>query len=616
MSVEFRGRVARMASAVVWFEISVYTRNLGGSISRKAAENAKVFFVSESLCDLGTLAWNRTCRSRQLGDKGQGRVQRVWARRPRVPSSEAQSSFGRPSKSRGGWEDVRFPLGKRKLRASASALQSGFAAVLLLIRLTSLGFAQNAVPPPLPVMPIPTERQLEWQQRELAMFVHFTVNTFTNREWGDGTEDPAIFDPSELDVVQWVKAAREFGFRSVVLTAKHHDGFCLWPSRYTDHSVRSSPWRDGRGDVVGELARACSKAGIRFGVYLSPWDRHEPSYGNELQYNLYYLGQLRELLTGYGPLSEVWFDGAKGEDARDMNYYFQTYWALVRQLQPGAVIFSDEGPDVRWIGNERGSAGESCWSMLDRSRVSVGKSDTDYLNTGDPDGPQWVPGETDVSIRKGWFWHPDQKPKSVGELVDIYFHSVGRNSVLLLNVPPDNRGRLPEPDVRRLREFRSALDSIFRKDLAAGATGRAGNVRGGSPDFGVEKTLDGQLETYWATDDAARSAWVEYDLGKPRRFNVCRLQEPIQLGQRIRRYRLEVETPSGWKAVAEGTTIGYKKLDRFEPVEARRVRLRILDSRACPLLAEFGLYFDPGRGTRAARAAARGLKKTTVRELR
>ncbi len=495
------------------------------------------------------------------------------------------------SESPGDWEDSGFARGKRKLRASAFARQGGFAAVLLLICLSSLGFAQKVVPPPLPVMPIPTERQLEWQQRELAMFVHFTVNTFTNREWGDGTEDPAIFDPSELDVDQWVRAAQEFGFRSIVLTAKHHDGFCLWPSRYTDHSVRSSPWRDGRGDVVGDLARACSEAGIRFGVYLSPWDRHEPSYGNELQYNLYYLGQLRELLTEYGPLSEVWFDGAKGEDARDMNYYFQTYWALVRQLQPGAVIFSDEGPDVRWIGNERGSAGESCWSMLDRSRVSVGRADTDYLNTGDPDGSQWVPGETDVSIRKGWFWHPDQEPKSVEELLDIYFHSVGRNSVLLLNVPPDNRGRLPETDVRRLREFRSALDSIFQKDLAAGATGRAGNVRGGSPDFGVENTLDGRLETYWATDDAARSAWVEYDLGKPRLFNVCRLQEPIQLGQRVKKYRLEVETPSGWRTVSEGTTIGYKKLDRFETVKAQHVRLRILQSRGCPLLAEFGLYF-------------------------
>jgi alpha-L-fucosidase len=476
---------------------------------------------------------------------------------------------------------------------SASALHSGFAAILLLVCLTSVAPAQNAVPPPLPAMPIPTERQLEWQQRELAMFIHFTVNTFTNREWGDGTEDNSVFNPSALDVEQWVKVAREFGFRSIILTAKHHDGFCLWPSRYTDHSVRNSPWRGGYGDVVGELARACRKAGIQMGLYLSPWDRHEPSYGDELRYNLFYLGQLRELLTNYGPLSEVWFDGAKGKDARDMDYYFGTYWALVRQLQPGAVMFSDEGPDVRWIGNERGSAGESCWSMLDRSKVAIGKSDTDYLNRGDPQGPEWVPGETDVSIREGWFWHPDEKPKSLAELLDIYFHSVGRNTVLLLNVPPDKRGRLPDADVRRLGEFRRALDAIFSQDLASGATGRAGNVRGSSPDFGVGQTLDGSLGSYWATDDAERTAWLEYDLGQVRRFNVCRLQEPIQLGQRIRRYRLEVETPLGWKTVSQGTTIGYKKLDRFETVEARRVRLQILDSRACPLLAEFGLYFAP-----------------------
>lgn len=476
---------------------------------------------------------------------------------------------------------------------SASALHSGFAAILLLICLTSVAPAQSAVPPPLPVMPIPTERQLEWQRRELAMFVHFTVNTFTNREWGDGTEDNSVFNPSALDVEQWVKVAREFGFRSIILTAKHHDGFCLWPSRYTDHSVRNSPWRDGHGDVVGELARACGKAGIRMGLYLSPWDRHEPSYGDELRYNLFYLAQLRELLTNYGSLSEVWFDGAKGKDARDMDYHFGTYWALVRQLQPGAVIFSDEGPDVRWIGNERGSAGESCWAMLDRSRVAVGKADTTYLNEGDPDGPDWVPGETDVSIRKGWFWHPDESPKSVAELIDIYFHSVGRNSVLLLNVPPDRRGRFADSDIRRLREWRQALDAIFDRNLAAGAPSRASNVRGDSTDFGPDKALDGHLESYWATDDDVRSAWLEFDLGTARRFNVCLLQEPIQLGQRVKQYRLEVETPSGWETISEGTTIGYKKLERFAAVEARRVRIRILDARACPLLAGFGLYLAP-----------------------
>jgi alpha-L-fucosidase len=476
---------------------------------------------------------------------------------------------------------------------SASALHSGFAAILLLICLTSVAPAQSAVPPPLPVMPIPTERQLEWQQRELAMFIHFTVNTFTNREWGDGTEDNSVFNPSALDVEQWVKVAREFGFRSIILTAKHHDGFCLWPSRYTDHSVRNSPWRDGHGDVVGELARACGKAGIRMGLYLSPWDRHEPSYGDELRYNLFYLAQLRELLTDYGSLSEVWFDGAKGKDARDMDYHFGIYWALVRQLQPGAVIFSDEGPDVRWIGNERGSAGESCWAMLDRSRVAVGKADTTYLNEGDPDGPDWVPGETDVSIRKGWFWHPDESPKSVAELIDIYFHSVGRNSVLLLNVPPDRRGRFADSDIRRLREWRQALDAIFDRNLAAGAPSRASNVRGDSTDFGPDKALDGHLESYWATDDDVRSAWLEFDLGTARRFNVCLLQEPIQLGQRVKQYRLEVETPSGWETISEGTTIGYKKLERFAAVEARRVRIRILDARACPLLAGFGLYLAP-----------------------
>ena len=479
------------------------------------------------------------------------------------------------------------------VRGRDGAPARGIAALFLLLCLTLPAVAENAVPPPLPVMPIPTARQLEWQTRELALFVHFTVNTFTDREWGDGSEDPSVFAPTDLDVEQWVDVARAAGFRSMILTAKHHDGFCLWPSRYTDHSVRSTDWRGGKGDVVAELAGACRKAGLGLGLYLSPWDRHEPAYGDQLRYNLYYLAQLRELLSNYGPLSEVWFDGAKGEDARDMDYEFAAYWALVRQLQPEAVMFSDEGPDVRWIGNEQGSAGETCWSMLDRSRVTIGHSDTAYLNTGDPEGPEWVPGETNTSIRKGWFWHPDESPKSVEQLVDVYFHSVGRNTLMLLNVPPDRRGRFADEDVLRLRQWRQTLDAIFDRNLAAGAEGRAGNVRGGSPEFAPGKALDGRLETYWATDDALRSVWVEFDLGGLRRFNVCLLQEPIQLGQRVKQYRIEAETPSGWTTVSEGTTIGYKKLDRFQTVEARRVRLQILDARGCPLLANFGLYLAP-----------------------
>jgi len=452
---------------------------------------------------------------------------------------------------------------------------------------------QLSVSPPAPVLPIPTARQLEWQSRELAMFVHFTVNTFTDREWGDGKEDPSIFDPTQLDVQQWVDTARAFGFKTIVLTAKHHDGFCLWPTQFTDHCVRKSPWRAGKGDVVAELSRACQKAGIKLGLYLSPWDRHEITYGDEERYNLYYLGQLRELLSNYGPVVEVWFDGAKGKNAKDMDYHFQKYWSLVRQLQPNAVIFSDEGPDIRWIGNEKGSAGESCWSMLDRSRVSVGKADTSYLNEGDPEGPDWIPGETDVSIRKGWFWHPDQHPKSVEELLDIYFNSVGRNSVLLLNVPPDKRGLIHQEDADRLAEVRMALDAIFDDNLVKRATARASNERG--PAFVGGKTLDGDPDTYWATDDSPESGWLELDLAEKVSFNVLLVQEPIALGQRVRQYKFEALLNGKWMPLSSGTTIGFKKLDRFETVTTQKIRLVIEDARACPLISEIGLYRDPGR---------------------
>jgi len=454
---------------------------------------------------------------------------------------------------------------------------------------------QQAVPPPRPLLPIPTARQLEWQRKELAIFLHFGVNTFSDAEWGTGDEGPDLFDPARLDAEQWVRVARQTGFRTLILTAKHHDGFALWPSRYTEHSVRSSAWRGGRGDVVRELVDAARAHGLDVGLYLSPWDRHEPSYGDEAAYNEFYLGQLRELLSDYGRLTEVWFDGAKGPDAVDMEYDFDAYWSLVRQLQPGAVIFSDEGPDVRWIGNERGFAGVTNWSTIDRSRVHVGNADTGYLNAGDSLGPDWVPGECDVSIRPGWFWHADQEPKSLEDLLDIYFKSVGRNCVLLLNVPPTRDGLLDAADVERLYELRAALDAIFSADLAAGARASASNVRGGSRDFEAARALDNDLDSYWATDDSVLSAVLELELGTPATFNVVRIQEPVQLGQRIAAYRFQVERVGDWITVSAGTTVGHKKLDRIEGVTARRVRLVIDEARAHPLLAELGLHYDPGR---------------------
>lgn len=449
--------------------------------------------------------------------------------------------------------------------------------------------------PPLPVLPIPTARQIAWQEGELAMFLHFGVNTFTDREWGEGTEDPQVFNPTQLDARQWARVAKETGFKTLILTAKHHDGFCLWPSRYTNHSVKSSPWRNGTGDVVRELAEACHTEGLRMGIYLSPWDRHEPSYGDSPAYNQYYAAQLHELLTQYGTLVEFWFDGACGEgpNGKRQVYDFPAYWALIRQLQPQAVIFSNAGPDIRWIGNESGFAGETCWSMMDRSKVAVGKADTQYLNTGDVNGPDWVPGECDVSIRDGWFWHKNQQPKSVEQLLDIYFKSIGRNGVLLLNVPPDNRGLLADADIKRLREFVTALREIFQTNLAAGKIAYASNVRGNSTDFSAQQVLDGNPKTYWAADDSVTKASLEVELDKSEKFNVVSIQELIALGQRVQAFNLQIEESGGWKTVAQGTTIGYKRLIHIPETTARRLRLVIDQSRACPLIAEFGLYSDP-----------------------
>lgn len=456
--------------------------------------------------------------------------------------------------------------------------------------------SRAAVPPPEPLLPIPTARQLDWQRDELRMFVHFTVNTFMGREWGTGKEDPDVFAPTDLDTRQWARVAKETGFKTVILTAKHHDGFALWPSDYTDHDVASSRWRGGEGDVVGAFTEAMRAEGLKSGLYLSPWDRHEPTYGDEEAYNAFYLGQLRELLSEYGTLSEVWFDGAKGEDAEEMAYHFDAYWATVRQLQPEAVIFSDAGPDVRWVGNEHGFAGKTNWSTIDRADVGIGEpGQGKYLQTGERGAPAWVPAECDVSIRPGWFWHADEAPKTLTELREIYYKSVGRNCVLLLNVPPDTTGQFAAEDVKRLRAFREAIDAIYETDVAKQAQAEARPVRGGDRSrYGAAQVLDGDRSTYWATGDKKRSGRVTLLFEEERVFNVVRLAEPIALGQRVAAYRVEAWQGGAWKTISEGTTIGYKKLDRLsEEVTTRRVRVTIEQALAAPLLAEIGLHLDP-----------------------
>lgn len=409
--------------------------------------------------------------------------------------------------------------------------------------------------------PVPSPAQLAWQRDELAMFIHFGVNTFTDREWGDGSEDPAIFNPGALDARQWARAAREAGFKAMVLTAKHHDGFCLWPTRTTTHSVASSPWRGGEGDLVREFVDACRAEGVRPGVYLSPWDRNHPTYGDSERYNDVYCDQLTELLTNYGAMAEVWFDGANGEgpNGRRQVYDWPRFWGLVKQLQPESVIFSDAGPDVRWGGNEEGLAGDPNWSTVNPARVPYpgisGEGIIEALQHGDPDGTAWRPAESDTSIRPGWFYHSaeDTRVKSVDRLVELYFLSVGRNSKLLLNVPPTRDGLLHPTDVAHLAGMHRQLRTIFEEDLAAGRP------------------------TSWReTGEASAECTVE--LGRTVPVSAVRLEEQIELGQSVAGYSVQGFDGGGWRQLSHGTTIGYAKLDRFEPTPISRVRLLVKDA--------------------------------------
>jgi len=421
--------------------------------------------------------------------------------------------------------------------------------------------------------PVPSRAQLEWQRDELALFLHFGVNTFSDREWGDGKEDPASFAPTALDARQWARAAKVGGFRTLILTAKHHDGFCLWPSRTTRHSVASSPWREGKGDVVREFTDACRAEGLKAGLYLSPWDRNNPAYGDSPRYNDLYCDQLTELLTAYGPIHEVWFDGANGEgpNGKRQVYDWPRFWGLVRRLQPRAVLFSDAGPDIRWIGNERGVAGDTNWSTMDPAAVPYPGADGPgiirALQQGDPGGTVWRPGETDVSIRPGWFYHPaeDARVKTVDELVGLYFTSVGRNSKLLLNVPPTREGLLHQTDAARLRAMSVQLDIIFRNDLA-----EAHRVA-------------------WRST-GPRSAVADLDLGRIVTAGIADLREDIKHGQLVARYVLEGAEAGEWRTLSRGTTIGCRKLDRFDPLQIRRVRLRIEDAVERPRRVGIGLF--------------------------
>ncbi len=468
---------------------------------------------------------------------------------------------------------------------------------LSLIAAAAAVMACNTVTPPAPYGALPSDAQVEWQKMEYNMFVHFGPNTFTSAEWGDGTESADIFAPEALDCRQWVATAKAAGMKGIIITAKHHDGFCLWPNPVSQHTVAQSSWRDGKGDVLKELSEACKEYGLEFGIYISPWDRNDPHYGSDA-YNDVFVKTLEHALGSYGEVFEQWFDGACGEgpNGKKQTYDWPLFYSTVYKMQPDAIIFSNVGPGCRWVGNEYGSAGRTCWGTMNVGELTPSSpADCDILNEGEADGEKWVAAETDVSIRPGWFWREseNEKVKTVQELLKIYYESVGRNSLLLLNVPADKRGLLHEVDSVRLMELRAAIDEIFAVNLAEGGVAEAEDVRGNSGKYAAANILDADYDTYWATDDDVVTASFTVTLPEPRQFNRVQIQEYIPLGQRVAAFSIEALGEDGqWKTIANETTIGYKRIVHTPVTVATAVRVNIEESLACPVINGFALYMD------------------------
>ena len=473
----------------------------------------------------------------------------------------------------------------------------------LLFFLPVLALAQTL--PPAPVYPIPEPRQLAWQELQYYGFVHFNMNTFSDREWGFGDEQPSQFAPTALDARQWARVAKEAGMKGLIITAKHHDGFVLWPSAYTEHSVKNSPWRDGKGDLIQEFVNACREYGLKVGIYYSPWDRNHPDYGKP-EYITYMRNQLTELLSNYGELCEVWFDGANGgtgwygganeERVVDkLTYYdWPSMHALVRKLQPGAMLFSDAGPDVRWVGNEHGFAYPTTWSNLMRDSVYAGMPEySDKWAMGQANGSHWVPAEADVSIRPGWYYHAyeDHKVKTLPELLEIYYQSIGQNSSLLINFPVDTRGLIPDSDVQAILELAAKVKEDFAVNLVSGAKVSASSSRGAS--YAASQVLDGNYDSYWAAAAGQTRATVELDFGKQQSFNRILIQEYVNLGQRVSAFTVEKEVEGKWLPLAKGTTIGYTRILRVPYTRAQKIRINFLEAKGEPLIAEVGVYAAP-----------------------
>jgi len=473
---------------------------------------------------------------------------------------------------------------------------------------TTVACTQNVAPPD-PVGPLPSAEQLAWQKLEYYAFIHFNMNTFTDMERGLGDEPASSFNPTALDTRQWARVVKEAGMKGIILTAKHHDGFCLWPSAYTEHSVKNSPWKNGRGDVVAELADACREFGLKLGIYLSPWDRNHAAYGQP-EYVEYYRNQVKELLTNYGGIFEFWVDGANGGDGyygganetrnvdRNTYYGWDSTFALVKALQPEAIIFSDGGPGTRWVGNENGFAGKTNWSTFRKEQFAPGVGPYQESPYGHEDGKYWVPAECDVSIRPGWYYHKaeDDKVKSLSQLLDIYYRSVGRNANLLLNLPVDRRGLVHENDVAALMNLRKTLDETFRTNLAKKAVATAGSERG--TEFSAEKVIDGDFDTYWSTPNDSVASTLNLSFSEPVTFNRLLIQEYIPLGQRVKSFEVWIKSNNEWVQVASETTIGYKRILRLDDITTTAIQVRITDARNVPTISEVGVYYattEPAR---------------------
>lgn len=491
-------------------------------------------------------------------------------------------------------------LKSKKLKTPQIAQACLFTAVFFFCFFSS--YAQKNAP--VPYGPVPSANQMRWQEMQYYAFVHFSLNTYTDQSWGFGNEDIKLFNPTALDCRQWARTCKNAGMKGIIIVAKHHCGFCLWPSKYTEFSVKNAPWKNGKGDVVREMAAACKEYGLKLGIYLSPWDRNRADYGKP-EYITYFRNQLTELLTNYGPIFEIWFDGANGGSGyygganetrmidRKTYYDWANTYKLVRKLQPHIVIWNDGGDraDLRWVGTEGGSVGETNWSLLN----ATGDVPYDMLHFGLADGNAWVPAEVNTSIRPEWFYHPseDKKVKTLPQLMETYYNSIGHNGSLLLNFPIMPNGLIHPTDVKNALDFGKAVKAAFTVNLAMNKPAKASNVRVGSQFFGAGKASDDNNHTYWATDDSVKTASLTLNLGKPTRFNRFLVQEYIQLGQRVKAFTVDALVNGQWQELAKGTTIGYKRIVNFPTVKATQVRLHITDAKACLAIANTGVYYAP-----------------------